>query len=134
MRFLVLVLVNNFFLLLTALFLGSLTGCGGPSKDDLVGTFTRDTPAVKEVLQINADGTFTQTVEANNGKTWTLADTWVLKPRGITFNLFYKTYDVEKQAAVIPPLKVMFRNSYLEGEFLVFSDVGDYVFRKESGK
>lgn len=121
---------NSWPTLIVALTSLILAGCDGPSKSDLTGTFSRTTAAATETIQIKADGTFAQVVESADGQIWTLTNTWVLKPRGITFNLFYETYDIEKQATVIPPVKVAFRNCYWRAGSLVCSDVGTYVFQK----
>ena len=107
-----------------------VSGCGDTKKVDVLGKYVRSGSGVDETLFIREDGTFTQYIYCSDGKTWEMTNKWELLPRGIKFEQFYTTYDVEKSRSIIPPQLGYARIAFYKSGTLILSDEGNYFYIK----
>jgi hypothetical protein len=80
-----------------------LCGCRPPSNADFVGTYDRGVGSAKESFSIYSNGTFKQTIDYADGRSWLTNGTWSIHYKVIQLDRCFELYDDEKQTVMEPP-------------------------------
>jgi len=108
----------------------ALVCCDVPTREHLVGTYTRFDGPLVETVALESDGTFRQTVVYSDGQRFEVDDHWRLEHRQVQFARLYITRDLESSRVLYPPQMRHLVNVVWDEGFLV-KESTQYVFEPQ---
>lgn len=83
-----------------------LIGCSPLAPKDVVGSYARSCLGVTDLITLETNGSFTQSVTFTNGEAWSCNGSWEIINQVIQLDKCYLTFNDEKQSIIIPPQTV----------------------------
>ena len=108
---------------------GLLWGCRRDDAPNISGVYIRNSKGLTDVITLQTNGSFTQSVQTANGTALSVQDKWHINGSNVRFDVLYITYDIETSAN-IDPIIMHNVDVRIDGQWLIIEPVTGYVFKK----
>jgi hypothetical protein len=108
-------------------------GCGAPTKEDVLGSYTHTFGNITGKIVLMTNGVFGQEIKHSDGRVWNMTNTWTLQHLAITLDQSYHVFecDVVGEVALTSPQNVAMCTYLWEGNGISRCD-GKILWKKSS--